>query len=46
MQETWIQSLIQEDPTGREQLSLCPATTEPVLQSLGATTTEPTFCNH
>ena len=36
MQETWVQSLGQEDPTCWEQLSPCATTTEPVLQSPGA----------
>ena len=38
MQETCVRSLVQEDST--KQLSLCTTTIEPVLQSLGATTTE------
>ena len=31
MQETQVQSLIWEDPTSMEQLSLCTTTIEPVL---------------
>ena len=38
MQETWVQSLVWEDPTCVEQL--CATDIEPVLQSLGTTTTE------
>ena len=38
MQETCVRSVVQEDST--KQLSLCTITTELVLQSLGATTTE------
>ena len=40
LQETWVWSLIWEDPTYLEQLSLCTTNTEPVSQSLGALTTE------
>ena len=40
MQETWVQSLIWEDPQAAEQLSLC-TSTEPVLWSPGAATAEP-----
>ena len=29
MQGTWVPSLVQEDPTCAEQLSLCSKTTEP-----------------
>ena len=29
MQGTWIPRLVEEDPTCREQLSLCASTTEP-----------------
>ena len=31
MQDTWVWSLVQEDPTYTEQLSLRITTTEPVL---------------
>ena len=31
MQGTWVQALVQEDPTCREQLSLCATATEPAL---------------
>ena len=42
MQETQVQSLIWEDPRAAEQLSPWATTVEPVLQSLGAATAEPT----
>ena len=42
MQETWVWSLIQEDPTCHEQLSPCATPMKPVLQSPRASTTEPT----
>ena len=41
MQGTWVHSLIREDPIGLvEQLSLCTKTTESLLWSLRAATTE------
>ena len=41
MQDTWVWSLIWGKILhASEQLSLCPTTMEPVLQSLGATTTK------
>ena len=46
MQETQVQSLSRKIPHAKEQLSLYTTTTEPVLQSLGATTTEPMCCNY
>ena len=46
MQETWVLSLIGKTPHAAEQLSRCTTTTEPVLQSLGAATTEPTHYNY
>ena len=46
MQETWVQSLIWEDPICRRAARPCTTTTEPVLQSLGAETTEPPCCNY
>ena len=33
MQETWVRSLIREDPSAAERLGLCTATVEPVLWS-------------
>ena len=40
MQGTRVQALVREDPTCTEQLSPCATTTEPVLWSPQATTTE------
>ena len=39
MQKAWVQSLDQEEPTAREQLSPC-TTIEPVSWTPGATTAE------
>ena len=47
--ETWVLSLISEDPNAVEQLSPCTTTTEPELKSPGAATPEiplvPVVCN-
>ena len=47
--ETWVLSLISEDPNAVEQLSPCTTATEPELKSPGAATTEiplaPVVCN-
>ena len=40
MQGTRVQSLVREDPTCRGATKPCATTTEPVLYSLWATTTE------
>ena len=40
MQGTQVRTLVREDLTCTEQLSLCTTTTEPVLYSPQATTTE------
>ena len=40
MQETWLQSLTQEDPTYHGTTKSSPATIDPVLQSQGAATAE------
>ena len=45
MQRTWVPFLVWEDPTA-EQISQCPVTTEPVLWSLRAKTTESTCHNY
>ena len=39
-QETQVQSLVQKTPHALKQRALCTTTIEPVLESLGATTTE------
>ena len=39
-QETWVRCRIQEESICQEQLKLCATTTEPVLWSPGAATTE------
>ena len=48
MQATLVQSLVWEDSTscGATKLSLCTTTTDPVLQSLQATTAEPASCSY
>ena len=43
MQERRVQSLVWKIPRVMEQLSPCSTTTEPMLQSPGAGTTEPTY---
>ena len=40
--DTWVRKI----PHAAEQLNLCATTTDPVLQSLGATTTEPMCRNY
>ena len=42
MQKTWVQSLIQENPTCMEELSPCTTTAEPSPSSPQTLTTEPT----
>ena len=50
VQGTWVQSLTQEDSTChgaiKPRQSQCATTTEPMLQSLGAATTESSYCNY
>ena len=46
MQETWVWSLIQEDPMCGRAAKSRGTTTEPVLYTLGATVTEPMCCDY
>ena len=46
MQGTQVRAPVREIPHAAEQLSLCAATTEPVLYSPRATTTEPVCHNY